>query len=157
MWRDFSICLAAGVCLPFPRIPHSRADLPLPHVPHSADLPLPCLPHSTDLPLPHVPTQPTSHSLTSPAQRTPTRPPPERAHACKSNSFFLQSGNTATLKQNEPYGYKKKLLKNALLHFEKASTFRIVSRPFSDSPASGSSVRFQKRHNKVIEKVFRKD
>ena len=44
-----------------------------------------------------------------------------------------------------------------LLHFEKASTFRIVSRPFSDSPASGSSVRFQKRHNKVIEKVFRKD
>ena len=44
-----------------------------------------------------------------------------------------------------------------LLHFEKATTFRIVSRPFSDSPASGSSVRFQKRHNKVIEKVFRKD
>ncbi len=44
-----------------------------------------------------------------------------------------------------------------LLHFEKASTFRLVSRPFSDSPASGSSVRFQKRHNKVIEKVFRKN
>ena len=44
-----------------------------------------------------------------------------------------------------------------LLHFEKALTFRIVSRPFSDSPASGSSVRFQKRHNKVIEKVFRKN
>ena len=44
-----------------------------------------------------------------------------------------------------------------LLHFEKAAAFRLVSRPFSDSPASGSSVRFQKRHDKVIEKVFRKN
>ena len=44
-----------------------------------------------------------------------------------------------------------------LLHFEKVSTFRIVSRPFSDSPASGSSKRFEKRHKKVIEAVFKKN
>ncbi len=41
-----------------------------------------------------------------------------------------------------------------LLHFEKISIFRLASRPFSDSPASGSSARFNKRHRKVIEKVF---
>ena len=44
-----------------------------------------------------------------------------------------------------------------LLHFEKMSTFRIVSRPLSDSPASGSSKRFEKRHKKVIEAVFKKN
>ena len=44
-----------------------------------------------------------------------------------------------------------------LLHFEKVSTFRIVSRPFSDSPASGSSKRFEKRHKNVIEAVFKKN
>jgi len=44
-----------------------------------------------------------------------------------------------------------------LLHFQKVSTFRIVSRPFSDSPASGSSKRFEKRHKKVIEAVFKKN
>ena len=44
-----------------------------------------------------------------------------------------------------------------LLHFEKVSTFRIVSRPFSDSPASGSFKRFEKRHKKVIEAVFKKN
>ena len=41
-----------------------------------------------------------------------------------------------------------------LLHFEKIAKFRLVSRPLSDSPASGSSVRSQKRQNQVIEKVF---
>jgi len=44
-----------------------------------------------------------------------------------------------------------------LLHFEKISTFRIVSRPFSDAPASGSFKRFEKRHKKVIEEVFKKN
>ena len=44
-----------------------------------------------------------------------------------------------------------------LLHFEKMSTFRIVSRPFSDAPASGSFKRFEKRHKKVIEEVFKKN
>ncbi|MFL2613877.1 MAG: 2-oxoglutarate dehydrogenase E1 component [Flavobacteriaceae bacterium] len=44
-----------------------------------------------------------------------------------------------------------------LLHFQKVSTFRIVSRPFSDSPASGSSKRFEKRHKKIIEAVFKKN
>ena len=41
-----------------------------------------------------------------------------------------------------------------LLHFEKALTFRIVSRPFSDSPASGSSVRFQKDIIRLLKKFF---
>ena len=40
------------------------------------------------------------------------------------------------------------------ISFEKVSTFRIVSRPFSDSPASGSFKRFEKRHKEVIDYVF---
>jgi len=44
-----------------------------------------------------------------------------------------------------------------LLHFEKISTFRLASRPFSDATASGSSKRSEKRHNKVIEEVFKKN
>ncbi len=44
-----------------------------------------------------------------------------------------------------------------LLHFEKTSTFRLASRPFSDATASGSSKRSEKRHNKVIEEVFKKN
>ena len=44
-----------------------------------------------------------------------------------------------------------------LLHFEKISTFRLASRPFSDATASGSSKRSEKRHKKVIEAVFKKN
>ncbi len=43
-----------------------------------------------------------------------------------------------------------------LLHFEEAKNFRVCSRRFYGSPASGSSVRFKKRHEKVIESVFDK-
>ena len=43
-----------------------------------------------------------------------------------------------------------------LLHFEEAKNFRVCSRRFYGSPASGSSVRFKKRHEKVIASVFDK-
>lgn len=56
--------------------------------------------------------------------------------------------------QEEPrnmgaYGYM-------LMHFEEAKNFRICSRRFYGSPAAGSSVRFKKRHEKVIASVFDK-
>ncbi len=44
-----------------------------------------------------------------------------------------------------------------LLHLDEAKNFRICSRKFYGSPAAGSSVRFKKRHEKVIESVFDKD
>jgi len=44
-----------------------------------------------------------------------------------------------------------------LLHFEEARQFRVCSRKFYGAPAAGSSVRFKKRHEKVIESVFDKD
>ena len=43
-----------------------------------------------------------------------------------------------------------------LLHFDEAKNFRVCSRRFYGSPAAGSSVRFKKRHEKVIESVFDK-
>ncbi|MCF4100307.1 2-oxoglutarate dehydrogenase E1 component [Gillisia sp. M10.2A] len=43
-----------------------------------------------------------------------------------------------------------------LLHLEEAKNFRVCSRRFYGSPAAGSSVRFKKRHEKVIESVFDK-
>jgi 2-oxoglutarate dehydrogenase E1 component len=43
-----------------------------------------------------------------------------------------------------------------LMHFEEAKTFRVCSRRFYGSPASGSSVRFKKRHAKVLDSVFDK-
>tara|TARA_Y100001980_G_C14555648_1_gene344695 strand:+ start:3895 stop:6642 length:2748 start_codon:yes stop_codon:yes gene_type:complete len=42
-----------------------------------------------------------------------------------------------------------------LLHYDKAKLFRLASRPFSDSPASGSTARFNKRHKKVLSDVFK--
>ena len=42
-----------------------------------------------------------------------------------------------------------------LLHYDKAKLFRVASRPFSDSPASGSMARFNKRHKKVLTEVFK--
>ncbi|SHF80534.1 2-oxoglutarate dehydrogenase E1 component [Salegentibacter echinorum] len=54
--------------------------------------------------------------------------------------------------QEEPrnmgaYGY-------LLLHLEQARDFRVCSRKFYGSPAAGSTVRFKKRHEKVIASVF---
>ena len=43
-----------------------------------------------------------------------------------------------------------------LLHFEESKNFRVCSRKFYGSPAAGSSVRFKKRHEKVIASVFDK-
>ena len=43
-----------------------------------------------------------------------------------------------------------------LLHFDDAKNFRVCSRKFYGSPAAGSSVRFKKRHEKVIACVFDK-
>lgn len=43
-----------------------------------------------------------------------------------------------------------------LMHFKEAKNFRVCSRRFYGSPAAGSSVRFKKRHGKVIESVFDK-
>ncbi len=43
-----------------------------------------------------------------------------------------------------------------LLHFSEAKKFRVCSRRFYGSPAAGSSVRFKKRHEKVIGSVFDK-
>ena len=42
-----------------------------------------------------------------------------------------------------------------LLHYDKAKHFRVASRPFSDSPASGSTARFNKRHKKVLSEIFK--
>ena len=44
-----------------------------------------------------------------------------------------------------------------LLHFEEARKFRVCSRKFYGSPAAGSSVRFKKRHERVINSVFDKN
>lgn len=41
-----------------------------------------------------------------------------------------------------------------LLHCEEARDFRVCSRKFYGSPAAGSTVRFKKRHEKVIASVF---
>ena len=41
-----------------------------------------------------------------------------------------------------------------LLHLEEARSFRVASRRFYGSPASGSSTRFKKRHQEVINYVF---
>ena len=43
-----------------------------------------------------------------------------------------------------------------LLHLEEAKSFRVASRRFYGSPAAGSSARFKKRHQEVIEYVFDK-
>ncbi|MFD1094332.1 2-oxoglutarate dehydrogenase E1 component [Salegentibacter chungangensis] len=43
-----------------------------------------------------------------------------------------------------------------LLHFNEAKNFRVCSRKFYGSPAAGSSVRFKKRHERVINSVFDK-
>ena len=43
-----------------------------------------------------------------------------------------------------------------LMHFEASKNFRVASRRFYGSPASGSKARFDKRHNEVIEYVFDK-
>jgi len=44
-----------------------------------------------------------------------------------------------------------------LLHFEESKSFRVCSRRFYGAPASGSSIRFKKRHEKVLESVFDKN
>tara|TARA_X000000950_G_scaffold227085_1_gene274105 strand:+ start:30815 stop:33547 length:2733 start_codon:yes stop_codon:yes gene_type:complete len=44
-----------------------------------------------------------------------------------------------------------------LVHLDLAKSFRIASRRFYGSPASGSTSRFKKRHNEVIEFVFDKE
>ncbi len=44
-----------------------------------------------------------------------------------------------------------------LLHFQEARKFRVCSRKFYGSPAAGSSVRFKKRHERVINSVFDKN
>ena len=41
-----------------------------------------------------------------------------------------------------------------LMHLDFAKSFRVASRRFYSSPASGSAVRFKRRHNQVIEYVF---
>ncbi|MFL2612355.1 MAG: 2-oxoglutarate dehydrogenase E1 component [Flavobacteriaceae bacterium] len=41
-----------------------------------------------------------------------------------------------------------------LVHLDIAKSFRVASRRFYGSPASGSQARFKKRHNQVIEYVF---
>ena len=41
-----------------------------------------------------------------------------------------------------------------LMHLEFAKSFRVASRRFYSSPASGSAVRFKRRHKQVIEYVF---
>ncbi|MGM0635226.1 MAG: 2-oxoglutarate dehydrogenase E1 component [Bacteroidota bacterium] len=43
-----------------------------------------------------------------------------------------------------------------MLQYEKAKDFRVCSRRFYGSPAAGSSVRFQRRHDEVIDYVFDK-
>ncbi len=44
-----------------------------------------------------------------------------------------------------------------LVHLDIAKSFRVASRRFYGSPASGSTARFTKRHKQVIEYVFDKD
>lgn len=44
-----------------------------------------------------------------------------------------------------------------LLHFEEAKNFRVCSRKFYGAPASGSSTRFKRRHEKVLASVFDKN
>ena len=44
-----------------------------------------------------------------------------------------------------------------LMHFPEAQKFRICSRKFYGAPAAGSSVRFKRRHQRVIDDVFDKD
>ncbi|MAM19757.1 MAG: 2-oxoglutarate dehydrogenase E1 component [Christiangramia sp.] len=44
-----------------------------------------------------------------------------------------------------------------LMHFPEARKFRVCSRKFYGSPAAGSSVRFKKRHERVIASVFDKN
>ncbi|MFV8225156.1 2-oxoglutarate dehydrogenase E1 component [Christiangramia aquimixticola] len=44
-----------------------------------------------------------------------------------------------------------------LLHFPESRNFRVCSRKFYGAPAAGSSVRFKKRHERVINSVFDKD
>ena len=41
-----------------------------------------------------------------------------------------------------------------LMHLDFAKSFRVASRRFYSSPASGSSVRFKRRHKQVIDYVF---
>ena len=41
-----------------------------------------------------------------------------------------------------------------LMHLDFAKSFRVASRRFYSSPASGSSVRFRRRHQQVIDYVF---
>ncbi len=41
-----------------------------------------------------------------------------------------------------------------LLHLEEAKEFRVCSRRLYSAPASGSSLRFKRRHDKVLESVF---
>ena len=43
-----------------------------------------------------------------------------------------------------------------LMHIDEAKKFRCCSRKFYGSPAAGSSVRFKKRHQRVIDSVFDK-
>jgi 2-oxoglutarate dehydrogenase E1 component len=43
-----------------------------------------------------------------------------------------------------------------LMHYPKASSFRVASRRFYASPAAGSSVRSKKRHQQIIDYVFDK-
>ena len=44
-----------------------------------------------------------------------------------------------------------------MLHYPRSRNFRVCSRKFYGSPAAGSSVRFKKRHERVIESVFDKN
>ncbi len=44
-----------------------------------------------------------------------------------------------------------------LLHFEEAKNFRTCSRKFYGSPAAGSTVRFKRRHEKLVASVFDKN
>ena len=41
-----------------------------------------------------------------------------------------------------------------LMHLDFAKSFRVASRRFYSSPASGSAVRFKRRHKQVIDYVF---
>ena len=43
-----------------------------------------------------------------------------------------------------------------LMHYERASTFRVASRRIYASPAAGSAVRSKMRHQQVIDYVFDK-
>ncbi|MDT8414703.1 MAG: 2-oxoglutarate dehydrogenase E1 component [Flavobacteriaceae bacterium] len=44
-----------------------------------------------------------------------------------------------------------------LLHFEEARHFRVCSGKFYGAPAAGSSVRFKRRHDRIIQSVFEKE